>query len=143
MFRLGPILDPSEFAARFAAHSRGSQPLGHEGSVISLLIVVWAAAYGIDERGVLMDELGFDRSASSSSLSDAGIPGPSSRSDSTPRSSSRTIRQLSRSRMGRRETIEPMIREILELVDYHGMLRRPSWDGVRVLLLLLPLMEGS
>lgn len=36
-----------------------------------------------------------------------------------------------------------MLREVLELVDYHSIMRKPSWDGIRVLLLILPLLEGE
>ncbi|KIY66102.1 hypothetical protein CYLTODRAFT_378272 [Cylindrobasidium torrendii FP15055 ss-10] len=141
-----PVLDSSEFAARFTAHCNGDHQLGHEGSVLSLLLVVWAASYGVDECGGLMEDQGFDRSTSSSSLSDFAAPAPSVRSVSAPttfKSSHKPGRHHSRSRAGRREAIEPMLREILELVDYHGMMRRPTWDGVRVLLLLLPLMEDA
>jgi hypothetical protein len=35
-----------------------------------------------------------------------------------------------------------MIREILHLIDIHALLRRPTWDGVRVLLLIIPLTQG-
>lgn len=35
-----------------------------------------------------------------------------------------------------------MIQQVMDLVDYHGIMRRPTLDGVRVLLLLLPLLEG-
>jgi hypothetical protein len=36
-----------------------------------------------------------------------------------------------------------MVREILGLIDKHGLLRKPTWDGVRVLLLIMPLTEGA
>ncbi len=49
----------------------------------------------------------------------------------------------SKSRVGRKETTEAMLREVLELVDYHSIMRKPSWDGIRVLLLILPLLEGE
>jgi len=32
---------------------------------------------------------------------------------------------------------------ILQEIDACGILRKPTWDGVRVLLLLLPLTEGA
>ncbi len=48
----GPVLDPVEFSGRFLAHSKGTHLLGHEGSVIALLLVVWAASFGVDEQGV-------------------------------------------------------------------------------------------
>ena len=42
----------------------------------------------------------------------------------------------------RKEAINEMLQEILYLVDMHGILRKASWDGVRLLLLLLPLTQG-
>ena len=42
----------------------------------------------------------------------------------------------------RKERINEMLQEILYLVDLHGVLRKASWDGVRLLLLLLPLTQG-
>lgn len=33
-----------------------------------------------------------------------------------------------------------MVREILGLIDEHGLLRKPTWDGVRVL--IMPLTKG-
>ena len=32
---------------------------------------------------------------------------------------------------------------ILDEIDACGILRKPTWDGVRALLLLLPLTEGT
>nr|WMI31375.1 ZCP1 [Flammulina filiformis] len=141
-----PILDSSEFVARFSAHIKGTHPLGHEGSVISLLLVVWAASYGVDEYGVPVDQddQGFD-SSHSMSHNDFAASGRSTRSGvstSLSRTSKQT-RESSKTRYSRRDAIENMLREILELVDYHSILRKPSWDGVRVLLLLLPLLEDS
>lgn len=42
----------------------------------------------------------------------------------------------------RKELVNEMLQEILYLVDLHGILRKASWDGVRLLLLLLPLTQG-
>ena len=130
-FSLGPILDSSEFVARFSAHIKGTHPLGHEGSVISLLLVVWAASYGVDEYGVPVDQddQGFD-SSHSMSHNDFAASGRSTRSGvstSLSRTSKQT-RESSKTRYSRRDAIENMLREILELVDYHSILRKPSWD---------------
>ena len=35
-----------------------------------------------------------------------------------------------------------MVRELLAAIDKYGVMRNVSWDGVRVLLLLIPLTEG-
>ncbi len=39
--------------------------------------------------------------------------------------------------------INDMLREMLYLIDIHGILRMPSWDGVRLILLILPLTHGE
>lgn len=41
----------------------------------------------------------------------------------------------------RKERTNLMVRELLQLIDAHGLLRKPTWDGVRVLLLVMPLTE--
>ncbi|KAL5490268.1 hypothetical protein ACEPAI_5101 [Sanghuangporus weigelae] len=41
----------------------------------------------------------------------------------------------------RKERTNMMAQELLQLIDAHGLLRKPSWDGVRVLLLMIPLTE--
>ena len=43
----------------------------------------------------------------------------------------------------RKERTNAMLRELLQLIDVHGLLRKPSWDGVRALLLIMPLTEGE
>jgi hypothetical protein len=42
----------------------------------------------------------------------------------------------------RREATNEMVQEMLHLIDIHGILRKPTWDGVRALHLLLPLTQG-
>ncbi|KAI0831185.1 hypothetical protein BC628DRAFT_1311765 [Trametes gibbosa] len=41
----------------------------------------------------------------------------------------------------RKGHLHEMLVELLYLIDVHGLLRKPSWDGVRVLLLAMPLVE--
>ncbi|KAI0646938.1 hypothetical protein C8Q79DRAFT_1046481 [Trametes meyenii] len=41
----------------------------------------------------------------------------------------------------RKEHVNEMLAELLYLIDIHGLLRKPSWDSVRVLLLTMPLTE--
>jgi len=43
----------------------------------------------------------------------------------------------------RRSVTNSMARELLVLIDRYAVMRNISWDGVRVLLLLLPLTEGT
>ena len=42
----------------------------------------------------------------------------------------------------RKERVNEMLLELLYLIDIHGILRKPTWDGVRALLLTMPLTEG-
>jgi hypothetical protein len=46
-------------------------------------------------------------------------------------------------RQTRFEKMRVAVDVILEEIDACGILRKPTWDGVRVLLLLLPLTEGE
>jgi hypothetical protein len=132
----GPILDPTEFPARFFAHTKGTHSLGNEGKILIHLLVVWAASFGIDERGLPENE---DLSRPSSASADEGGPKPG-RADSQ---KSNGALMTERSRAERKNRTEAMVQEILVLIDSHAIMRRPTWDGVRVLLLILPLMEGK
>ncbi|KAH9997486.1 hypothetical protein BJV77DRAFT_941252 [Russula vinacea] len=101
-----PIIDPSEFCARFFEFSKGNcNALGIPGQLIAMLLAVWAASFGVNEYGI--EEL---------------------------HHSEAVIRN-------RRETTNEMVREMLHLIDIHGILRKPTWDGVRALHLLLPLTQ--
>lgn len=102
-----PIIDPSEFCARFFEFSKGNcNALGISGQLIAMLLAVWAASFGVNEYGI--EELHHGEAA---------------------------IR-------ARREATNEMVREMLHLVDIHGIMRKPTWDGVRALHLLLPLTQG-
>ncbi|KAF7353620.1 Zn(2)-C6 fungal-type domain-containing protein [Mycena venus] len=126
-----PILDPTEFPARFFAHTKGSQSLGNEGKILVHLLVVWAASFGIDERGLPEND---DISPPSSASGEDGAS-QMARPGQVPK----TI--VERSRAERKNRTEAMVQEILVLIDSHAIMRRPTWDGIRVLLLILPLME--
>jgi hypothetical protein len=39
--------------------------------------------------------------------------------------------------------LHAVVRTILGKIDQFAIMRRPSWDGVRSLLLILPLSEGK
>lgn len=138
---IGPVLDPNEFPARYIAHTKGIQPLGHEGGLLAMILVVWAASFGLDERGVpeVSDDVhdGSDQDTPTATTHSMASRRASSNQDSKGRESS-----SERTRKDRKETTDSMLREVLELIDFHGVMRRPSWDGVRVLLLIIPLLEG-
>lgn len=102
-----PIIDPSEFCARFFEFSKGNcNALGIPGQLIAMLLAVWAASFGVNEYGI--EELHHGEAVIHN----------------------------------RREATNEMVREMLHLIDIHGILRKPTWDGVRALHLLLPLTQG-
>ncbi|KAK0197559.1 hypothetical protein F5146DRAFT_1015875 [Armillaria mellea] len=140
-----PVLDPVEFSGRFLAHAKGTHLLGHEGSVIALLLVVWAASFGVDEQGVPIENEDHDYELGSVSMGhgDYSMQRNTRSASVSSRPSKGRNGDSSKSRVGRKETTEAMLREVLELVDYHSIMRKPSWDGIRVLLLILPLLEDA
>lgn len=96
-----------------------------------MLLVIWAASFGLDEQGLPPDN-----------HEDIGIVGHPLDNDSVdpwnPRETSQDVRWRER-----KDKIDAMLREVLELIDFHGVMRRPSFDGVQALLLALPLLEGN
>lgn len=133
------MLDQNEFPARFLAHTQGINPLKNEGGLIAMLLVIYAASFGLDERGQPTDNHS-DLSIAETSLATSVII---KREDGGPSELTNTRNIVSERRNERKSRTDAMLREIIELVDLYGVLRRPSLDGVRALLLLLPLMEGS
>ena len=93
-----------------------------------MILVTWAESFGLDERGV--PHAAADQS---DPVADATHPYTSSDTFLPPESG----------RAEWRSKVEAYLKEILELVDYQSILRRPSLDGLRALLLLLPLMDGK
>lgn len=90
-----------------AYHEGSSDALGPAGVLISILLVIWAASFGIDESGIF-------------------------NSDST--------YEVTRHR---KMLCDRWVKEVLNYVDGHGILRKPTFDSVRALLLLLPLAKGE
>jgi hypothetical protein len=82
---------------------------------------VWAASFGVDESGIEVAR-----------CSGTGIT-TNWRHEAGPEGAERRAR---------RERTDTMTQELLHLVDLHGILRKPTWDGVRVLLLIWPLTLG-
>ncbi|KAI0063471.1 hypothetical protein BV25DRAFT_434001 [Artomyces pyxidatus] len=101
-----PIIDPSEFCARFFEFTKGNlNALGIAGQLVTMTLVIWAASFGVNEYGIEQAQHGAN-----------------------------AVRN-------RQENTREMVREMLQLIDIHGITRKPTWDGVRALLLLLPLTE--
>ncbi|KAH7909713.1 hypothetical protein BJ138DRAFT_1010277 [Hygrophoropsis aurantiaca] len=121
-----PIVEPTEFTARYFAHAKGTATLGIEGQMIAMLLVTWAASFGVDECGNPEDT----ESTLPTKRSGPGLSGDEDEGFTGAQRQTRIIRT------------EAMVREILGLIDTHGLLRRATWDGVRVLLLVLPLTQG-
>lgn len=114
-----------------------------------MLLVVWAYSFGVNERGL-------EEASSYDFLSLSSAPDFESLTPTSPRNTRRASvnippdRELSQNiksgldhrRHERRERTDSMLREVMELIDAHSVMRHPTWDGVRILLLILPLMEG-
>jgi hypothetical protein len=115
------LLDPGDFASRYLAHIKGVSILSIEGQLLAKVLVVWAASFGVDEFGVEIPPC-----SSADIITNWRLD---ARSDDT-------------ERRVRRERTDTMTHELLRLVDLHGILRKPTWDGVRVLLLVWPLTAG-
>jgi hypothetical protein len=115
------LLDPGEFATRYFAHLKGGSTLSIEGQLLAKVLVVWAASFGVDEFGAEIASCSSTNIVTNWRL-DPGSEGTEKRA--------------------RRERTDAMTQELLRLVDLHGVLRKPTWDGVRVLLLLWPLTQG-
>jgi hypothetical protein len=96
-----------------------------------MLLVTWSYSYGLNEHGLPLDETDSARSPSASPMSDE------------PTSDLGTPSKPLQGFQKTKEKFDQMVQQILDLIDYHGIMRRPSLDGVRALLLLLPLLEGS
>ncbi|THH33868.1 hypothetical protein EUX98_g216 [Antrodiella citrinella] len=103
-----PILEPMEYRERYLAHLDGNPDcLPIPGQLIAMALVVWAATFGVDEYGQVIQE-----------------------------EDPHEFQQ-------RAELVNEMLQEMLYLVDLHGIIRKPTWDGVKLLLLLLPLTQGK
>ncbi|EAU88346.2 hypothetical protein CC1G_05112 [Coprinopsis cinerea okayama7 len=129
-----PILDAAEFSSRFLSHQKGERTLGPEGGIITMLLATWAFSYGLNERGLPIDEPESQPSPASPTSPSTDGPSNCSTSDGT-----KPTHRPPKSK----EKFDQMVQQILDLVDYHGIMRRPTLDGVRVLLLLLPLLEDT
>jgi hypothetical protein len=130
LFYPGPAIESHEFVARFIASQNGkSDPLGIAGKLLAMSLVVWASSFGVDENGQSMDP-----------LDDHIFQYQDHKIDIHDQFDSDASAKL---RNERRTRTNEMVKEMLYLIDVHGILRKPSWDGVRILLMILPLAQGE
>jgi hypothetical protein len=115
-------LDPGEFASRYVAHIKGGSTLTVEAQLLAKVLVVWAASFGVDEYGTEIAPSSTNSDLVTNWRLDAGSEGTEKRA--------------------RREHTDAMTQELLHLIDLYGILRKPTWDGVRVLLFIWPLTQG-
>lgn len=90
--------------------------MGPEGAILCHVLYCWAASYGVNERGEL------------------DVPEGGGTANEGEREVHREIR---------RRNTQSAIRVVLKEIDDAAIMRRPTWDGVRCLLLVLPLTEGG
>ncbi|WWC70299.1 uncharacterized protein I206_104249 [Kwoniella pini CBS 10737] len=122
-----PLLDPHNFIGRYLGSPHPTAAaMGPEGACLCHVLYAWAVSYGVDEYGQLDVPEG-----GGPSLQDISLLGPGDLELKR-----ETHRQTRREKM--RSAIEVILREI----DEFGIMRKPTWDGVRVLLLVLPLTDG-
>lgn len=162
-YAIGPIIDPHEFRDRFiasyhaklaatapASSSSGSRPhpktqykATDELTLLANVLVTWAASYGIDEFGH-EDADAAAQDAVVSNVSNGTIGGGDTRSGRVgDESSEQAVADAAARKKRRRLRVTEMVKEILQGVDQLALLRRPTWDGVRVLMLVMPLTEGE
>lgn len=101
--------------------------MGPEGAILCHTLYAWAVSYGVDERGQLDVPDGGGEPVGPVNL--IAVSEPALRRE--------------RDRQRRMEKTNRVVRVVLREIDELGLLRRPSIDGVRALLLILPLTEGT
>lgn len=115
-----PIFDPADFQF-IGVGSDPSYSVSIERKLLAMVLLAWAASFGLDEHGVTANFDTMQGTGSRGILSEAhgGFgENPRLRTDT-------------------------LVNGILGLVDSHGLLRNPTWDGARLLLLVWPLTQGT
>ena len=91
------------------------------------MLYAWAVSYGVDENGNLDVAEGGDA--------------PDGPIDLTKPGDGEIKREADRQKRWARMAM--VVEYILKKIDEAGLMRKPTWDGVRALLLILPLTEGA
>ncbi|GMK59564.1 hypothetical protein CspeluHIS016_0801700 [Cutaneotrichosporon spelunceum] len=122
-----PIVDSHDFVTVYLSKPIPcASAMGSVGAVLCHCLYAWGLSYGVDERGQLDVAEGGGESLGPLNLVSAG--------------ESEVRRERDRQR--RRDKFSGVVRTILREIDEYGILRKPSWDGIRAALLILPLTEG-
>jgi hypothetical protein len=117
-----------DFKQRYvSAIPRCAANMGKAGAILCHLLYAWACSYGINEFGELdvMSEEWHE----------------SVTSDIDQQAQVQPEREVARQRQLDRTNLA--VREILREIDYAGIYRNVTWDGVRCLFLVLPLTESK
>lgn len=124
----GPIVDSLDFVTLYLSKPIPcAAAMGSVGAVLCHCLYAWGVSYGVDERGQLDVAEGSTDPLGPLNLLNAG----------------ESEARRERDRQRRMEKLNKVVRTILREIDEYGVLRRPSWDGIRALLLILPLTEGE
>lgn len=124
---IGPIIDPIDFKQRYFSNVPYSAAgMGPIGAILCHVLYAWASSYGIDESGepTIMRE---------------GWHSPPATANSAHADNVRRDRETARQRQLDQTNLA--VKEILKEIDQAGIYRNMSWDGVRCMLLILPLTE--
>lgn len=100
--------------------------MGKEGAILVHIMYAWACSYGVDQSGCL-------------DVPERNWPGGILPAEAGYVWSHDQARD--RDRLKRRAKTDGVVAKILKEIDDAGIMRRHSWDGVRCLLLILPLTE--
>lgn len=102
------------------SNNESTSTINIERKILALTLLALAASLGVDERGIALEVPNLQEGRTNEMRLAAGL----------------SINEI------HKERTHELVHEILLLVDSHGILRNPTWDGVRLLLLLWPLTQG-
>lgn len=123
-----PLIDPGNFLERYLSKTNSHETaMDIENAILCHVLYAWAVSYGVDEYGRLdLPEGGREPLT--------GVNVTSACSGEVQREKDRSVRM---------EKMKSAVEVILKEIDDCGVMRKPTWDGVRVLLMILPLTEGA
>lgn len=123
-----PLIDPGNFLERYLSKTNTHETaMDIENAILCHVLYAWAVSYGVDEYGRLDLPDGGREPLTGVNVTSA-CPGE------VQRETDRSVRM---------EKTKSVVKVILKEIDDCGVMRKPTWDGVRVLLMILPLTEGA